>query len=175
MPALNDANFSKSVIYVYEHTAEGAMGLIINKPLQINLGNIMHHLKIKIDYDAIINQPVIMGGPVQPEQGFVIHPAGSEDEDGPAETDDNEILVSTSKELLTAIAAGKGPEKFLISLGYSGWSAGQLEQEMNRNDWLLAPFNPDILFNEAIDRRWTKAAKLIGIDINLLSNQVGHA
>lgn len=169
MPSLHDTNFYKSVIYLHEHSADGAMGLIINKPLQINLENILQHLKIDIDCGAIRNNPVIMGGPVQPEQGFVIHPSN------PKKADDIDLTVSTSKDLLVAIAKGNGPEKFLITLGYSGWGSGQLEQELNRNDWLTAPLDPNIIFSVPIHQRWVKAAELLGININLMPDHFGHA
>lgn len=163
MPSLSDQNFSKSVIYLYEHTPEGAMGLVINKPLHINLGNVLKHLKIKVTKKSIETRPVLMGGPVGQEHGFVLHKTK------------NNILISASKEMLTNIATGKGPKHFLITLGYTGWGAGQLEKELNHNDWLIAPFNAEIIFDTPLENRWHKAAQLIGIDINRLSDQVGHA
>lgn len=163
MPSLSDQNFSKSVIYLYEHTSEGAMGLVINKPLHINLGSVLRHLKIKITEDIIETHPVLMGGPVGQEHGFVLHESN------------NDIVISASKEMLRSIAIGKGPVNFLIALGYTGWGAGQLEQELNHNDWLIAPFDATILFNTPLEDRWRNAARLIGIDINNLSDQIGHA
>ena len=146
------------------------MGLIINVPLQINLGNILQHLKIEISCKQAEDKMVIMGGPVQPEQGFVIYPASDEEI-----SEGVDIIISTTKESLVAIANGNGPKQFLVTLGYSGWGAGQLEQEISRNDWLVAPFDMNILFNTPVDKRWVDAGKLIGIDINMLPGHFGHA
>ena len=164
MPSLKDPNFSQSVIYINEHTENGAMGLIINKPLQINLGSILEHLSIGIDDADIITIPVLSGGPVGQEHGFVIHNENGDD-----------IIISASKDILKSIAAGKGPAHFLITLGYSGWGAGQIELEIARNDWLVAPFSPEVLFDTPINQRWAAAAEILGIDLNLLSDQIGHA
>ncbi len=169
-PALKDPNFSKAVIYIYEHGPDGAMGLVINKPLQINLGSIMAHLDIEMPDESISTLPVFMGGPVGQEHGFIIHHRNIE------ATDDNEeLLISASKETLKLIAQGLGPKEFIVVLGYAGWESGQLEFEINRNDWLIAPYAPGILFSTPVERRWKAAAKLLGIDINLLSDQIGHA
>lgn len=162
-PSLQDTNFSKSVIYLYEHSNNGAMGLVINKPLNINLGSVLRHLDIEILDKSVETEPVLMGGPVSQEHGFVLHDEG-----------DN-IIISASKETLRTIAAGEGPKNYLITLGYSGWQAGQLEYELNRNDWLIAPADPAILFTTSLEERWVKAAQLIGVDIHNLSGQVGHA
>lgn len=171
MPTLKDSNFTRAVIYLYEHDDEGAMGLAINKPLDITLGNVLRHLDIEPTDKHAENAPVLMGGPVGQEHGFVIHDnvafGGEVQEEG--------ITISASKEILRDIAKGKGPEHYLVALGYSGWEAGQLELEIQRNDWLVAPFDPSILFSTSIDRRWVNAAKLLGIDINRLSDQIGHA
>lgn len=168
MPQLLDFNFSKSVIYIYEHNAEGALGMIINKPLQINLGNVLEHLDIQVKDSAVSSRPVLMGGPVGQEHGFIIF-------NQPSGKNESEVLVSASKDMLREIANGKGPIDFIITLGYSGWEAGQLEQEIARNDWLVVPFNHDILFNTPLEKRWQATAALMGIDIHRLSNQVGHA
>lgn len=168
MPRLNDFNFSKSVIYLYEHNKEGALGMIINKPLQINLGNVLEHLNIKERESKITELPVLMGGPVGQEHGFIIFEETSTPQGA-------EVMVSASKGMLHDIALGKGPTDFIVTLGYSGWEAGQLELEIARNDWLIAPFNHDILFKTPIEKRWQATAALIGIDIHHLSDQVGHA
>lgn len=167
MPSLNDPNFTKSVIYLYEHNEDGAMGLIINKPLHINLGNVLRHLDIEITDRTVETHPVLMGGPIGQEHGFVIH-------DNPEE-DEYEIEISASKETLTDIAQGNGPGNFLVALGYAGWSSGQIESEIQRNDWLVAPFDINILFSTPIENRWHAAAKLIGVDLSQLSDQIGHA
>ncbi|MCH9644960.1 MAG: YqgE/AlgH family protein [Gammaproteobacteria bacterium] len=162
MPTLQDVNFSKAVVYIYEHTAEGAMGFIINKPLNVTLGSVLQHLDIH-DYDNDIDEKmVLMGGPVGQEHGFVIH------EEGP------ELCITASKDILVDISQNKGPERYVVTLGYSGWGANQLEAEINRNDWLVVPFDERILFNTPIEQRWYKTAGLLGIDINQLSGQIGH-
>lgn len=170
-PALQDTHFAKSVVYIYEHSELGAMGLIVNKALDITLGNVLEHLNIKIKLPAIYDLPVLLGGPVGQDHGFVIH-----DDTMPAKRKkSNDIIISASKDTLKSIAAGKGPKNFLVTLGYSGWEVGQLETEIMRNDWLVAPMEPDILFNTPIPDRWAKAAKLIGIDIHHLTEHSGNA
>lgn len=167
MPSLTDQTFGKSVIYLYEHNEEGAMGIIINKPMQISLGNVLDHLDIDVKHENIAELPVLMGGPVGQENGFVLHDRNVHNGDP--------LALSSSKEILKEIAAGNGPDHFIVSLGYAGWSPGQLEEEIQRNDWLLTPPNKDIIFNTPMNKRWQNAAALIGIDINRLSDQVGHA
>ncbi|QTS84252.1 YqgE/AlgH family protein [Coxiella endosymbiont of Amblyomma nuttalli] len=168
MPQLHDFTFAQSVIYLSEHDTKGALGIIINKPLQVNLGSVLEHLKIESDRPDISEQPVLMGGPMGQEHGFIIY-------ENPISKKNLEISVSASKVMLEEIASNKGPGNFLITLGYSGWEAGQLEKEIARNDWLIVPFDRSILFETPIKKRWKKAASLIGIDINRLSDQVGHA
>lgn len=173
MPSLNDLNFSKSVIYLYEHNAEGAMGLVINKPLHVTLGNVLRHLKIEFNNPSIEHIPVLLGGPVGQDHGFVLHNKIESTADDYVIND--EIMLSASKEILINIANGQGPQQFLVALGYSGWGRGQLELEIARNDWLIAQFNPKVLFETPIDERWSAAAKLIGVDLLSLSDQIGHA
>ncbi len=169
MPALVDFNFTKSVIYLYEHTKEGALGMIINKPSQINLGNVLEHLHIKATQSKIAETSIFMGGPVGQEHGFILFERRTE-----TARNGSEIVVSASKEMLKDIAQGQGPDHFIVTLGYSGWDAGQLEKEVTRNDWLVVPFNHGILFDTPIPDRWKAAAALIGVDISRLSAQVGH-
>lgn len=170
MPVLADSNFTKAVVYLHEHTAQGALGMIINKPLQINLGNVLDHLDIAATQAKIADHKVLMGGPVGQEHGFIIY-----DHEVSDPNDGLDVTVSASKETLKDIALGKGPTDFIITLGYSGWEAGQLEKEIARNDWLTVPFNRAILFDTPVEQRWQATAALIGIDINQLSGQVGHA
>ena len=172
MPSLRNEFFSKSVVYIHEHTHDtGAIGFTINKPLSATVGNVMEHLKIPIQDKTIYDIPVFAGGPMGPDQGFVIHDrALTADEDTASE-----IVLSTSRQILEDIAKGQGPQKILIVLGYSSWEPGQLEKEIGRNDWLIAPFQKKILFQTAISQRWVESAKLIGVDINQLSTQVGRA
>ena len=168
MPQLDDLTFAQSVIYLSEHNTKGALGIIINKPLQVNIGNVLEHLKIVSNRIDISDQPVLMGGPIGQEHGFIIY-------ENHLAKESLEISVSASKFMLEDIAKNKGPNNFLITLGYSGWEAGQLEKEIVHNDWLIAPFDRSILFETPIKNRWQKAASLIGIDINRLSDQIGHA
>ena len=173
MPSLQGDFFAKSVVYIYEHSEEsGAIGFTINKPLSATLGNVLEHLKIKTKNDVIANLPVFSGGPVGPDQGFVIHDEMRLSENKKNDTD---ITVSTTREILSNIARGKGPDNFIVTLGYAGWEPGLLEKEIQENDWLVAPLDKNILFKEPISTRWTAAAKLLGIDIHKLSSQIGHA
>lgn len=169
MPKLADFNFTKSVVYIYEHNEEGALGMIINKPLQINLGSVLEHLNMEASPN-VVNEPVLMGGPIGQEHGFILFAEAAK-----KKKKASDIFVSASKDMLREIADGKGPSDFIITLGYSGWNAGQLEEEISRNDWLIVPFDADILFHTAVEKRWESTAALIGIDIRHLSDQVGHA
>lgn len=172
MPSLQNEFFTKAVILIYDHSEdEGAIGFTINKPLSATLGNVLEHLKIEVSNDHIYDLAVFSGGPVGPDQGFVIHDRMTLAEN----SDDCEITISTSREILAEIADGKGPNNFIVSLGYAGWEPGQLEAEIMQNDWLLVPFNKDILFETPIAERWNTAAKAAGIDIQKLSGQIGHA
>lgn len=169
-PNLDDSFFERAVVYIYEYTPQGAMGLMINKPLNVSLSEVFSHLDLGRCNEAIADLPVFMGGPVGREHGFVIY-SQQKDKEGLV----HELNISSSKDTLSDIAAGKGPEQFLFTLGYTGWNAGQVEQEIRRNDWLVAPFEPGILFDTPIERRWLAAGRLIGIDLNRLSSHVGNA
>lgn|SRR3990167_223388 len=172
MPTLQGEFFSKAVIYIYEHSAkEGAVGFAINKPLSATLDNVMDHLKIRTINKKLADTPVFSGGPVGPDQGFIIHDRMSAAQN----QDDQDISISTSRDMLCDIAKGAGPEHFIITLGYAGWSPGQLEAEILRNDWLITKFEKKILFDTPISERWKTAGKLLGIDIGTLSDQIGHA
>ncbi len=173
MPGLDDLNFTRAVIFVEEHNEDGAIGVVINKPLHLNIGNMMEHLNIPITDNSISNQPVFMGGPVGQDQGFVLHRPFPNDQSN--EDQDAEIIISASKEILRSIASNTGPPEYIIALGYSGWEPGQLEIEIQQNDWLTVPCDPNILFNTPSDQRWSAAGKLLGIDVNQLSDLSGHA
>jgi putative transcriptional regulator len=173
MPALTDPNFFQTVIYMSEHNANGALGLVINRPLNLSLGQLLEHLQIATDRFELAALPVYSGGPVQPEQGFVLHsPVGHWDATLRVT---EQIGITTSRDILQAAARGAGPEHFLVALGYAGWGPGQLEQEMAENAWLSGPADFDILFHKPSDQRWLAAAALLGIDLNLLSTDAGHA
>lgn len=173
MPGLQDPNFSRTVTYVCEHSAEGAMGIVINRPMEIQLGEVLAQLEIDPEASNVSNAPVYLGGPVQTDRGFVIHDGDFRFDSTLRVTD--EIQVTTSRDVLEAIAKGRGPANRLIALGYAGWSSGQLEQEMIDNAWLSGPADGQILFSTPSAQRWQSAAQLLGVDLNLLSGQAGHA
>lgn len=173
MPALADPNFHQSVTFICEHNAQGALGIIINRPSNVVLGDIFRQLSIDATDAASKDLPVWQGGPVQLERGFVIHtPAGDWQSTLKLDTG---LGVTTSRDVLDAIARGAGPEKTFIALGYAGWGAGQLEAEMAENAWLSTPADPHILFDLPVDERWQAAARKIGVDLTLLSGDAGHA
>jgi putative transcriptional regulator len=173
MPCLSEGIFSQSITYICEHGESGAMGIVINRPLDLSLGEIFEHLQINAggDFSA---EPVMAGGPVQIDHGFVLH----RNCDKPWEASlqvTPEITLTTSRDILRAIAIGKGPRDHLIALGYAGWGAGQLEQELAANSWLTLPSNSDVIFSTPVEQRLGAAAAQLGIDMNLISSQAGHA
>ena len=173
MPTLADPNFFQTVTYISEHNASGALGLVINRPLNLSLGQLQEHLQIVTDRPDLAALPIYHGGPVQPEQGFVVHsPVGHW---GATLRVTDDIGITTSRDILQAVARGEGPEHLLVTLGYAGWGPGQLEQELAENAWLSSPADFDILFHTPSDQRWLAAAALLGIDLNLLSANAGHA
>lgn len=173
MPALDDPHFFQTVTYITEHDANGALGLVINRPLQMNLGELLEHLDISATEPEIAQMPVYYGGPVQPSQGFVLHsPLGHWDSTLRLT---NKIGVTTSRDILHALANGQGPRHLLVVLGYAGWGPGQLEREMADNAWLSSAFDFDILFTVPNEERWQAAASLLGVNLHLLSSHVGHA
>jgi putative transcriptional regulator len=173
MPGLQDPNFARTVTYICEHTEEGAMGIVINRPMDIRLGEVLEQLEIETADPQIADRPVYLGGPVQPDRGFVLHSNGRQFDSTLSITP--EISVTTSRDVLEAIAAGRGPERMLIALGYAGWGGGQLEGEMSANAWLSGPADEGIIFRMHPSERWLAAAQLLGVDLNLLSGEAGHA
>ncbi len=173
MPALADPNFSHTVTYICEHNEDGAMGVVINRLMDISLAEVLEQMDIQpspgIDTSAAIHE----GGPVHPEQGFVIHSPPGSWQSSLHISDD--VALSASRDILTAIAHGEGPEHYFIALGYAGWGPGQLEQELAQNTWLSGPASPTILFELPLEDRWAAAAALIGVDVNLISSEFGHA
>jgi putative transcriptional regulator len=173
MPGLEDPNFYHSVTYICEHNAEGALGLVVNRPLDMQLGEILQHIKLQDAQLEARQMPVHLGGPVQQDRGFILHePLG--DWEATLKVTDR-IGVTSSVDILQAIARNEGPERVLVALGYAGWGAGQLEQEMAENAWLTGPADPEILFRTPDEERWQAAARSLGIDLNLLSGDAGHA
>lgn len=175
MPSLNDSNFNKSVIYVCEHSPDGAMGIIINTPLSLELGDVLANMNIASNDNKILHTPVLAGGPLQQERGFVLHHINKADHWESSLALNKTLGVTTSKDILEAIADHRGPNKIIIALGYSGWESGQLEKEIAQNSWLCGPADPQILFDIPIEQRWRAAGALLGVDMDCMSFDVGHA
>lgn len=173
MPAMADANFSQTVTFIWEHNHEGALGIIINRPLQMRLADVFEQLKMPMSPAVSGVQPVLQGGPVQTDRGFVVHRVGGDWEH--TRQVSSRIQVTTSPDILDAMARGTGPETALVALGYAGWGAGQLETELAHNAWLTVPCDEDILFNTPFEQRWHAAGRLLGIDVATISSHVGHA
>ena len=173
MPSMSEGIFSQSITYICEHGESGAMGIVINQPLDLSVAEIFEHLEITTLRD-FSNVPVMAGGPVQIDHGFVLHRnCTSSWESSIKVTAD--ITLTTSCDILRAIARNAGPTDHLIALGYAGWAAGQLEQELVDNSWLMLPADSDIIFSTAPQQRLNAAASLLGIDMNLISGEAGHA
>lgn len=171
-PALSEGFFARTVTYICEHGESGAMGIVINQPLDVELGEILEHLEID-GHNANSSETVFAGGPVQIDHGFVLHrQQGNWDSSMRVNGD---IWLTTSRDILVALGAGEGPADHLVALGYAGWGAGQLEEELAQNSWLTAPADPDILFDIPHERRLQAAGRRLGIDIDLMSGEAGHA
>ena len=173
MPGMLDPNFDSAVTYICEHSEKGAVGITINRPMKMNVSDVMEQLSLTISDSSLAVQPVLRGGPVQSERGFVLHE--SDHEWDSTTTVGRSIFVTTSQDILSAAAAGNGPKRMLIALGYAGWGAGQLEEEIRQNAWLTAPATPDLIFSTPFKQRWQASAAEIGVNIASLSPQVGHA
>jgi putative transcriptional regulator len=173
MPTLADPNFSHTVTYICEHNADGALGIVINRPLELTLKDVLAQLDLESPDAATNARQVFMGGPVLPERGFVLHePHGAWDSSLKVT---ERISVTTSRDILAAMADGSGPTRSLVALGYAGWAAGQLEHELADNAWLSAPADTRIIFDTPHERRWLEAARLIGVDPRLMTGEAGHA
>jgi len=173
MPAMADPNFSGSVVYICDHSERGSLGLVINRPTELSLSTLFERIELKLEIAPWRDAPVFFGGPVQTERGFVLHvPPGSYSS---SLLVTSEISLTTSKDVLEAVASGSGPHKMLVTLGYSGWGAGQLEGEIAANAWLTVRATPQILFDLPAEDRYEAALKLLGVDATQLSGQVGHA
>ncbi len=173
MPAMADPNFSRSVTLLCQHNEEGAIGITINRQSGYTLGELLLHLNIPCTNQDISSMMVLEGGPVSPDHGFVLH-TPIEGFDSSIQINED-IMVTTSRDVLSAIADGKGPVKFLVALGYAGWGDGQLEFEMRQNAWLSVPADKGILFESALPQRWEKALGKLGISISDLHGVGGHA
>lgn len=172
MPTLADRNFFHTVTFLCQHNEEGALGIVINRATDMTLGEIFSQMDIKVTVPKAAQQPVYAGGPVQQDRGFVLHTKGGDWNASMAVSDD--ISLTTSRDILEAIAVGDGPDHYLIALGYAGWGEGQLEKEFMDNAWLNTPFSSQILFDTPVSQRWSAAADQIGININQLTTPAGH-
>ncbi len=172
-PSLADPNFSRTVTLICEHSEHGALGVVINRPTEVRLSELLDHLEIKTTDVNALAMPVYAGGPVQLDRGFILHsPLG----DWQSTLKINPKLgLTTSLDILAAVAAGEGPKHNLIALGYAGWGAGQLEQEIAENAWLTVPSDTKILFDLPVEHRWQAAAQKLGVDLTLMAGDAGHA
>lgn len=173
MPSMHDPIFGGSVVYLCEHNERGALGVVINKPMDITIDHLLERLNMKLEIHAPISKPVMFGGPVQEDRGFVLHSPDTEFTSMLRISD--QVAFTTSRDVLEAIASGTGPERMLVSIGYAGWSAGQLESEISHNGWLTAPADPAIIFDLPIHERYNAAVRLLGFDPSRLASEVGHA
>jgi putative transcriptional regulator len=176
MPGMGDDTFSGAVVYLCEHNENGALGLVINKPIDIKLKNLFQKVDLSLDSEELAEQPVFYGGPVQTERGFVLHEKLG---DAPVYSSTLSIPggleMTTSKDVLEALSHGAGPRRLLVTLGYSGWAAGQLEDELGRNGWLTVDAVPEIIFDTPVAERYDRAVSLLGFDPRMLSQEAGHA
>jgi putative transcriptional regulator len=173
MPNMADPNFSKTLTFICEHTEQGALGIVVNRPIDLDLKTLLEQIGIQLENPGIGAMPVYFGGPVLTERGFVLHqPLGSWQSTLVVE---EELGLTTSKDILEAVGRNQGPERMLVSLGYAGWAAGQLEQEMAQNSWLTVPAQLDLVFDLAPEERLAAAMQMLGVDYAKLSDVAGHA
>ncbi|HAJ14300.1 MAG: YqgE/AlgH family protein [Hydrogenophaga sp.] len=181
MPGLSDDLFGRSVVYMCEHSERGALGLVINKPADILLPQLFDKLDLPLKREDLRERPVFQGGPVQTERGFVLHEAidagAGEGESVYASTMSipGGLEMTTSRDVLDAMASGAGPRRVFLSLGYSSWGKGQLESEIGENSWLTVPANHELIFDTPVDQRYERAMGLLGLQPWMLSPDAGHA
>ncbi len=182
MPGLEDEAFARSVVYLCEHSARGALGLVINKPSDINLQGLFDKVELPLRRDDLVGIPVFQGGPVQTERGFVLHDAVFAKGMAPSEpvyastmTIPGGLEMTTSKDVLEAMSTGAGPRRVLVSLGYSAWGEGQLESELAENSWLTVSADTAVIFDTPVEQRYAKALSLLGVEAWMLSADAGHA
>ena len=173
MPGLADPNFSSTVTLICEHNDDGALGIIINRPLTLTLSGLFNQLSVEDADSEAASDPVIAGGPVGIERGFVLHGKEHSFENTLVVSDD--IQLTLSRDVIDAMAVGDGPEKSLVAIGYAGWEAGQLEEEMLANSWLSVTATPELVFDTPFEERWESAARLLGVDMASISPDAGHA
>ncbi|SET12324.1 putative transcriptional regulator [Nitrosospira multiformis] len=173
MPAMTDPFFAKTLTYICEHSDQGALGLVVNRPIDLTLKDLLDQLDISSDNQLTGRFPIMFGGPIQLDRGFVLHQPVGEWQSTMAVNDD--VGLTTSLDILRAIANGESPRQLLVALGYSGWAPGQIEHELSRNAWLTVPASPAIIFELPAEERLTAAMRLLGVDFSSLSDEVGHA
>ena len=182
MPGLKDAMFARSVVYVCEHSERGALGLVINKPCDIDMKRLFEKVELPLLRSDLLGDPVFLGGPVQTDRGFVLHEATFADQDKPSDPVYASTMVipgglemTTSRDVLEALSTGAGPRKVLVSLGYAAWGEGQLESELGENSWLTVAASNSVIFDTPVSQRYDKALMLLGLELWMLSPQAGHA
>ena len=174
MPAMEDPNFAQTVTLVCEHSERGALGIVINRTLPMTLGEVFDQLGLDSKRSRVNDQPVLRGGPVQTERGFVLHsPSAGKWESSLPFSD--RMHLTTSRDILDAMAGGRGPEQAIVALGYAGWEAGQLEDEMAQNAWLSVPADDRLMFSTPLEQRWHEAGRLLGVNLLNLSFDAGRA
>lgn len=173
MPAMGDPNFAQTVALICDHTERGALGLILNKPLPMRMAEIFDQLEIELSGSSLSERQVLRGGPMQTDRGFVVHRAGG-DWDSTLKVSDT-IHVTTSRDILAAMARGQGPDQAVVALGYAGWDGGQLEDEIRANAWLSAPVEAGIIFDLPFESRWAAAGRLLGVELSRISSISGNA
>ncbi len=173
MPGMADPNFSTTVTLICEHNDEGALGIVINRPLTVRLAELFEQLNVDSPDPNTGDEPVLAGGPVGTERGFVLHAPGWSYENTLAVSDD--IQLTLSRDVIDDMASGEGPDRSIVALGYAGWQPGQLEEEMLSNSWLNVPATPELVFDTPYAKRWDSAARTLGIDIARMSSDAGHA
>ncbi|MEH6434641.1 YqgE/AlgH family protein [Massilia sp. DD77] len=176
MPSIQDPIFGGTVVYVCEHNEKGVLGVVINKPTDMTMDVLFDRIDLKLAEglrSSVTEEPIMFGGPVQDDRGFVLHSPGGRYSSSLNVTD--EVAFTTSIDVLEAVASGAGPKRMLVSIGYAGWSPGQLEEELSRNGWLTVGADARVLFELPIEERYTAAIKLLGIDPLMLATEAGHA
>lgn len=173
MPAMADPYFAKSLTYICEHSEQGALGVVVNRPIEMTLKTLFEQVGIALEADELAESLVHFGGPVQMDRGFVLHQPVGEWQSTLAVN--GRVALTTSKDVLEAVGRGQGPHKLLVTLGYAGWEAGQLEQELAQNAWLTVPASASIIFDLPWEERLPAAMKLLGVDLASLADGAGHA
>ena len=176
MPSMHDPIFGGTVVYVCEHNENGVLGVVINKPTDMTMEVLFDRIDLEVSSAAerhLESEPIMFGGPVQDDRGFVLHTPGAHYSSSLTVT--NDVAFTTSIDVLEAVARGQGPERMMVSIGYAGWSPGQLEDELARNGWLTVAADPRIVFDVPIEERYQAAIKLLGFDPLMLNSEAGHA